>query len=245
MCHPGSQPSAAGRGGSQRLMPGKGHHPSPACGAEGIASPRAGGLQLGSADKIRTQTADAAEAQLVGGVHPADRRWALTAGCLSPTSFSCSSMWPGDGNGNRGGSRGLVHPRLSLSRRQLVRLLLTDCGRALTRPGGRCKVSTPGLLSLRGKAMLFGGKDVGTYRGREDRARPPDWAGASQPFSGWLEEQCSRAVAGVKLTTLSGHLISAPSSEHLVIPETLKKQVKKTPSILNCLHRDKPSSHFP
>ena len=84
--------------------------------------------------------------------------------------------------------------------------------------------------------MLFGGKDIGAYRGRGDRARP---------FSGWLDEQCSRAVAGVKLTTLSGHLISAPSSEHLVIPETLKKQVKKTPSILNCLHRDKPSSHFP
>lgn len=105
-----------------------------------------------------------------------------------------------------------------------MRLLLTDRGRALTRPGGRCKQSTPGLLSLRGKAMLFGGKDVGTYREREDRARPPDWAGASQPSSGWLEDQCSRAVAGVKFTPLSGHLISTPSSEHSVIPETLKNR---------------------
>lgn len=72
------------------------------------------------------------------------------------------------------GQVGLAHPQLFLSRRQLACLLLTDRGHALTRPGGRCKLSTPGLLSLRGKAVLLGGKDVGTYREREERVRPPD-----------------------------------------------------------------------
>lgn len=41
------------------------------------------------ADKIRTQTADAAEAQLVEGAHPANRCWALTAeACLLPASLA-------------------------------------------------------------------------------------------------------------------------------------------------------------
>ena len=41
----------------------------------GLRSSRALGVW---ADKIRTQMADATEAQLVGGVHSANARWALT-----------------------------------------------------------------------------------------------------------------------------------------------------------------------
>ena len=148
-------------------MPGRGSIPPPHV---GLRSLRALGVW---ADKIRTQTADATEAQLVGRVHSANACWALTrrGACLLPASLARPR---GQAMGMVTGRAGLAHPRLFLSRRQLARLLLTDHGRGLTRPGGRCKLSTPGLLSLRGKAVLLGEKDVGTYREREGRVRPLD-----------------------------------------------------------------------
>ena len=103
-----------GRGGSQRLMLGEGRHPSAARGAEVIASPRAGRLQLGSGQTksehnrpmlLKHSLWEEFILQTRSGPSPAER--------LSPAAFSCSSTWAGDGTVT--GAAGVSHTPSSSS----------------------------------------------------------------------------------------------------------------------------------